>query len=73
MRARHIPWIISGPGIHKDVDLTVYPKTVIDTEDTFATACYLLGIPRQAELVDLPSPLQPAEADPDLAQRSRSA
>jgi predicted AlkP superfamily pyrophosphatase or phosphodiesterase len=50
MRARHIPWILSGPGIRKDLDLTIYPKTVIDTEDTFVTASYLLGIPRQADL-----------------------
>ena len=49
-RARHIPWIISGPGIKRDLDLTIYPMTVINTEDTFATASYLLGIPRAADL-----------------------
>lgn len=43
-RCRHIPWIVKGPGIRKGVDLTTYPKLVIDTEDTFATACYLLGV-----------------------------
>lgn len=49
-RARYIPWLISGPGIRKNLDLTIYEKTAIDTEDTFATACYLLGIPRDAKL-----------------------
>jgi predicted AlkP superfamily pyrophosphatase or phosphodiesterase len=44
-RARHIPWIANGPGIRKGVDLTTYPDLVLNTEDTFATACYLLGIP----------------------------
>jgi arylsulfatase A-like enzyme len=43
-RARHIPWIANGPGIRKGVDLTIYPELVINTEDTFATACYLLGV-----------------------------
>jgi predicted AlkP superfamily pyrophosphatase or phosphodiesterase len=44
-RSRHIPWIIVGPGIRKNLDLTTFGDLVIDTEDTFATACYLLAIP----------------------------
>jgi predicted AlkP superfamily pyrophosphatase or phosphodiesterase len=44
-RARHIPWIINGPGIRKGVDLTIYADVEIHTEDTFATSCFLLGIP----------------------------
>ena len=43
-RSRHIPWIAFGPGISKNIDLTIYDSLNIDTEDTFATACYLLGI-----------------------------
>jgi arylsulfatase A-like enzyme len=43
-RSLHIPWIVSGPGIRKGVDLTVYPKLQVNTEDTCATACGLLGI-----------------------------
>jgi arylsulfatase A-like enzyme len=43
-RARHIPWIVNGRGIRKGVDLTVYPELIINTEDTFATACHLLGL-----------------------------
>lgn len=49
-RARFIPWILSGPGVRKDLDLTMFPKTMVETEDTFATACYLLGIARSPEL-----------------------
>jgi arylsulfatase A-like enzyme len=44
-RSRHIPWIVRGPGIRQDYDLTLDAKLVINTEDTFATACWLLGIP----------------------------
>jgi predicted AlkP superfamily pyrophosphatase or phosphodiesterase len=44
-RSRHIPWIAFGPGIRKGLDLTIYGNLTIDTEDTFATACYLLAIP----------------------------
>ena len=43
-RSLHIPWIVSGPGIRKGVDLTTYPKLQVNTEDTCATACGLLGI-----------------------------
>jgi predicted AlkP superfamily pyrophosphatase or phosphodiesterase len=44
-RSRHIPWIVSGPGIRKGLDLTIYGALNIDTEDTFATSAYVLGIP----------------------------
>ena len=44
-RSRHIPWIISGPGIRRNHDLARYGKLVINTEDTFATACTLLDLP----------------------------
>ncbi len=44
-RSRHIPWICVGPGIAQGLDLTTYGDLQIDTEDTFSTACYLLGIP----------------------------
>ena len=49
-RARYIPWIITGPGIRKGVDLTFYPQLVINTEDTFATACKLLHVPLDPRL-----------------------
>jgi arylsulfatase A-like enzyme len=44
-RSRNIPWIVAGPGIRRGVDLTTYPDLVIETEDTFSTVAYLLGIP----------------------------
>jgi arylsulfatase A-like enzyme len=43
-RAEFIPWIISGPGIRRDLDLAIYPKTTVTTMDTFATACRLLRL-----------------------------
>lgn len=43
-RSRHIPWIVRGPGIRANYDLTGIPELVVNTTDTFATACYLLGI-----------------------------
>ena len=44
-RSLHIPWIISGPGIRKNRDLTIDPTLHVRTEDTFVTLCYLLGLP----------------------------
>jgi hypothetical protein len=45
MRSRHIPWIAVSPAIRQGMDLTSDPKLVLHTEDTFATACWVLGIP----------------------------
>lgn len=49
-RCRHIPWIASGPGVKKGIDLTTDETLEIRTEDTFATACWLLGIPLDPRL-----------------------
>ena len=43
-RSRHIPWIISGPGVRRGYDLTRDAALTVNTEDTFATACWLLGL-----------------------------
>ena len=43
-RSRYIPWIARGPGIRKNYDLTRYKDLYVNTEDTFATACMLLGL-----------------------------
>ncbi len=48
-RSAHIPWIISGPGIKRGYDLTSVIELVVRTEDTFATACFLLGIEPQPD------------------------
>jgi predicted AlkP superfamily pyrophosphatase or phosphodiesterase len=45
-RSRTIPWIVYGPGVRKNFDLTRLGKTVdIQTFDTFATTAAVLGIP----------------------------
>jgi len=47
-RSRYIPWIIVGPQVRRGFDLTLVPGLNIRTEDTFATACAVLGIqPRE--------------------------
>jgi hypothetical protein len=43
-RSQHIPWIINGPGIRKDYDLSQDPRLTLRTMDTFATLCWLLGM-----------------------------
>jgi predicted AlkP superfamily pyrophosphatase or phosphodiesterase len=43
-RSRNIPWIAAGPGVKKNFDLTQYLDLVVRTEDTCATACYVLGL-----------------------------
>lgn len=43
-RSRHIPWILAGPGVRRDYDLTREADLVVRTEDTFATLCAALGL-----------------------------
>jgi predicted AlkP superfamily pyrophosphatase or phosphodiesterase len=42
-RSHFIPWIASGPGVRTDFDLTQLSRRIA-IEDTFATACAVLGI-----------------------------
>jgi hypothetical protein len=49
-RSRHIPWIVAGPGVRKGYDLTRIAELNVNTEDTFATACWVLGIPLPNEI-----------------------
>jgi arylsulfatase A-like enzyme len=65
-RARHIPWIAVGPGIRKNHDLTMYREVQINTEDTFATACYFLGIPLPEDIDG--KPIQVVLEDYNLMQ-----
>lgn len=44
-RSRYIPWIINGPGVAANRDLTSFRDLTVHTEDTFATACRVLGLP----------------------------
>jgi len=43
-RSRYIPWIVSGPTVRKGFDLTQIAALDVRTEDTCATACWLLGL-----------------------------
>jgi predicted AlkP superfamily pyrophosphatase or phosphodiesterase len=43
-RSRHIPWIATGPGVRRGFDLTRVEKLQVNTEDTCATVCWLLGL-----------------------------
>jgi arylsulfatase A-like enzyme len=49
-RSQHIPWITAGPGVKKNFDLTRNQKLVVATYDTFATACFVLGIQPPANI-----------------------
>lgn len=44
-RSRHIPWIAVNPSIRQNYDLTRNSRLIVNTEDTFATACLFLGLP----------------------------
>lgn len=44
-RARNVPWIAVGPGVRTGYDLTQIRDLMLRTEDTCATACYVLGLP----------------------------
>jgi arylsulfatase A-like enzyme len=44
-RSRHIPWVAVGPKVRQHLDLTSYPRLDVQTYDTFATACWVMGIP----------------------------
>ncbi|MBI2516815.1 MAG: alkaline phosphatase family protein [Opitutae bacterium] len=44
-RSRNIPWIAAGPGIKAGFDLTQQGGLTVRTEDTCATACWVLGLP----------------------------
>nr|MBA3405068.1 hypothetical protein [Gemmatimonadaceae bacterium] len=44
-RSRHVPWIVAGPGVRKDFDLTLDRDLVVDAYDTFPVVTTMLGIP----------------------------
>lgn len=70
-RSRFIPWIIAGPGIRAGYDLTRDPDVDVDTEDTFATACWVLGL-EVARPVDGRA-VREACQDPALRPRAAAA
>lgn len=53
-RSRFIPWIASAPAVAQDFDLTRLRELQVRTEDTFATACFVLGIALPADIEGQP-------------------
>ena len=49
-RSRSIPWIAAGPGVRPGYDLTREGTLTVNTEDTAATTCWLLGLKPTVEL-----------------------
>ena len=66
-RSHFIPWICTGPGVRKNYDLTRLGKQYeVRTYDTFATACFLIGIAVPSDSDG--KPILPIFADYDLLQ-----
>jgi arylsulfatase A-like enzyme len=64
-RSRYIPWIFVGPGVRKNFDLTRLGRDYdIATYDTFATSCFILGLPVPGDSDG--KPILPAFEDFDL-------
>ncbi len=49
-KSMHIPWIVAGPRIRAGFDLASVAGLQVRIEDTFATACWLLGVPLEEGL-----------------------
>ena len=43
-RSRHVPWVVSGPGVRRDYDLTRDADLEVNTVDTLPTVCAYLGL-----------------------------
>jgi hypothetical protein len=69
-RSQHIPWILSGPGIRKNYDLSQDPRLHVRTMDTFATLCHLLGLQPDGEIDGKPVTLA-IEAPQQLLQDAK--
>jgi arylsulfatase A-like enzyme len=69
-RSRHIPWICVGPGLQKGYDLTRDPTLTVNTEDTFATACWLLGLRPKGPLDG--KPVEQILADRELLRDAKA-
>jgi predicted AlkP superfamily pyrophosphatase or phosphodiesterase len=53
--SQNIPWIITGPNVRPNVDLTRYSRGgTVRTYDTFATACEVLGIKTPDDIDGVP-------------------
>jgi type I phosphodiesterase/nucleotide pyrophosphatase len=56
-RSLFIPWIAAGAGVCANLDLTTDANLTVKTEDTFATAAYVLGL----------TPSRPVDGKPVMA------
>jgi hypothetical protein len=63
-RSRMIPWILAGPGVKRGFDLTLDRELEINTEDTFATLCWLMNIPVRETIDGHPVTAVLADAPP---------
>ena len=70
--SKYIPWIIAGPGIRKNVDLSGYLDWPVKTYDTFATACSILGL-KAPEDIDGKSMLPAFESTDLMVSTTRPA
>jgi predicted AlkP superfamily pyrophosphatase or phosphodiesterase len=61
-RSRHIPWIVAGPGIRQNYDLTLNRDLDVQVYDTFTTLCKLLDL-------KIPGPVTGKFVPDILAQR----
>lgn len=74
-RSRSIPWIAAGPGVRQNYDLTRFGKDYdVQTYDTFATACYVLGIkpPKRIEGKPIREMFEDADLIREPANRPRT-
>ena len=62
--SKYIPWIVCGPGFRKDLDLSQYRNWPVQTYDTFATACEVLGLKYPSDIDG--RPVTPAFEDVEL-------
>lgn len=69
-RSKHIPWIVTGPGIRKNVDLTSNMLLAVNTEDTFSTICFLLGL--KPTIKTDGKPIQDILEDRELLKESKT-
>jgi len=75
--SRYIPWIATGPMVKKHFDITNNRDLPVLTYDTFATACFFLGMPLPADIdgqpvyAIIPTPGAPTEPAPPAGTQTK--
>jgi len=54
IRSQLIPWIVSGPSVRRNLDLTTIPDLAVTTMATFATVCAFLELKPDGPIDGLP-------------------